>query len=403
MGVVSPLGNTVDSFWEGLCAGKSGIRAVTLFDASQLPSRIAGQAPDPVIADFSNKDYARRDRCTLLALAAADQAWKQAGIDLAQEDPERCGVALGTGIGGLETIQDNVIAFATKGPRRVSPFAVPKCLCNIPAGEVAIRYGLFGPNKSVVTACTSGAQSIADAGRMIQLGLVDVMVTGGVEASIIPFGMAAFGAMRALSCRNDEPERASRPFDADRDGFVMGEGAGILVLESEAHARARGAEILGVVAGAGETCDAYHITAPRPDGSGAVGAMRAALRAAKLNPGDVDYFNAHGTSTKYNDMAESIALRVVFDDSMPPLSSTKSMIGHLLGAAGAVEAIACIKSIETGVMHPSINFETPDPECPVNLIVGSAREGKVDVAMSNSLAFGGHNASLILTRYNGQG
>jgi 3-oxoacyl-[acyl-carrier-protein] synthase II len=348
---------------------------------------------------MNNKDVGRRDRYSIMALCAADQAMADSGIDINREDPVRCGVCVGTGIGGIETMQDNVTAFATKGPRRVSPFAVPKCLANMATGEIAIRFGFRGPNKSVVTACAAATQSMGEAAMLIKLGIVDVMISGGAEGAVIPFGMAAFAAMRAMSTRNDDPEHASRPFDMERDGFVMGDGAGVLVLESEAHAKARGAKIYGEIIGFAETCDAHHITAPSSDGAGAIGAMHGALRSAGLNPDQIQYFNAHGTSTKLNDESESLALRTVFGDSMPPVSSTKSMIGHLLGAAGAVEAIACLMTIRDGIIHPNINYENPDPGCQINLVANTSREAKVDIAMSNSLGFGGHNASIILKRY----
>lgn len=399
MGVVSPVGNDLASYWSALCEGRSGIRTIDRFDTTDLSSRIAGLCADCDPPDLSKKDIARRDRYVIQAFAASDQAWQQSGLDLAKEDPLRCGVVIGTGIGGLYTIQEQMTRFALEGPKRVSPFMVPKVLTNMAAGEVAIRLGLMGPNKAIVTACASGTQSIGEAADLIRNGDADVMVAGGAEAPVVAFGMAGFCAMKALSTRNDEPERASRPFDRDRDGFVMGEGAGMLVLESEEHARARGAEILGEVLGHGETCDAYHITAPAPDGKGAIEAMRRALRSAGLNPSDIDYFNAHGTSTKYNEIAEALALRAVFGEDMPPVSSTKSMTGHLLGAAGAIEAIACVLAIRDGVLPPNINYENPDPECMVNLVANEAREARVDAAMSNSLGFGGHNASLIVARY----
>lgn len=399
MGVASPVGNDVETFWNALCAGKSGIAPIRSFDASGLPVRIAGECADCYPADMSPKDVRRRDRYTLFALYVADQAWQQSGLDINREHPERCGVVFGSGIGGLKTIEEQHKVYMEEGPLRISPLMLPKILSNMAAGEVAIRLGLRGPNKAVVTACASGTQSIAEASNNIRCGQADVMLAGASEAGVVPFGIAGFAAIKALSRRNDEPERASRPFDLDRDGFVMAEGAGILVLESEEHARARGADILCEIAGYGETCDAYHVVAPRPDGSGAADAMNIALRDAQLAPEDIDYFNAHGTSTKYNDISESLALRTVFGDKMPPVSSTKSMIGHLLGAAGAVEAIACVQTIRTGIMHPSINFETPDPECPVNVVANEAREADVAAVMSNSLGFGGHNASIILKRY----
>ncbi len=399
MGVVSPVGNDVETFWKALCEGKSGIAPIRSFDASELPVRIAGECEDCYPADMSPKDVRRRDRYTLFALYVADAAWKHAGLDINKEIPERCGVVFGSGIGGLKTIEEQHKLYLQEGPSKISPLMLPKILSNMAAGEIAIRLGLRGPNKAVVTACASGTQSITEAANNIRCGQADVMLAGASEAGVVPFGIAGFAAIKALSRRNDEPERASRPFDLDRDGFVMGEGAGILVLESEEHARKRGAEIFAEVAGYGETCDAYHVVAPRPDGSGAADAMRIAIQDAGLAPSDVDYFNAHGTSTKYNDISESLALRTVFGDDMPLVSSTKSMIGHLLGAAGAVEAIACVQTIRTGIVHPSINYDTPDPECPVNIVANVAREEKVDVVMSNSLGFGGHNASIIIKRY----
>ncbi len=402
MGVVSPLGNDVESLWKALCEGRSGIRRVRRFDPSNLPTQIAGEAMPCDLSDVSSRDLRRRDPYTLYALKAADEAWNQSGVDLDRENPERCGAVVGSGIGGIATLEEGHAAFLQGGHRKISPLTIPKLLSNMAAGEVAIRLSLRGPNKSVVTACATGAQSISEAIHLLRLGHADVMVAGGSEASITPFGMAGFCAMKAMSRRNDEPERASRPFDRDRDGFVMGEGAGIVVLESEAHARNRGAAILGEVAGVGETCDAYHITAPLPDGTGASGAMRAALADAQVDASAIGYFNAHGTSTRHNDASESLALRSVFGEAMPPMSSTKSMTGHLLGAAGSVEAIICLLAIRDGILPPSINYDTPDPECPVNLVANTAREAKVAIAMSNSLGFGGHNASLILKRYDGK-
>lgn len=401
MGVVSPAGNEISTFWESICSGKSCITRIERWDPSNLSTQIAGLAPPCELPDMSSKDLRRRDLYTIYALYAAEKAWQQSGLNMDKEVPERCGTIVGSGIGGIQTLEEGHEKFITGGPRQLSPLTIPKLLSNIAAGEVAIRLGLRGPNRSVVTACATGAQSISEAANTIRLGHADVMVCGGSEASITPFGMAGFCAMKAMSRRNDEPHRASRPFDLDRDGFVMGEGAGVLVLESEAHARARGAEILGEIAGTGETCDAYHITAPRPDGSGAASAMLAALADARIDGSEVGYFNAHGTSTKHNDASEALALRQVFGNSMPPVSSTKSMIGHLLGAAGAVEAIICLLAIRDGILPPSINFDTPDPECDVNLIANEARESRFEIAMSNSLGFGGHNACILLKRYDG--
>lgn len=398
-GVVSPLGNSVAEFWAGLCEGRSGVCRINCFDATDYGSQIAGQAEDCAPAGMSAKDLRRRDRYTRFALYAADQAWHQAGLDVKGANPERCGAIVGSGVGGFDTIQEQVTVLVQRGPRRVSPLLAPMALVNMASSEICIRLGLQGPNRAVVTACATGNHCIADASDVIRMGKADVMLAGGSEATIVPICVAGFSSMKALSRRNDEPEKASRPFDADRDGFVMGEGAGILVLESEDHARARGAEILGEVAGYAESCDAFHVTAPREDGSGAARAMRSALDDARVDAEAIGYFNAHGTSTKYNDIAESRALHTVFGASMPPVSSTKSMIGHLLGAAGAVEAIATLLTIREGVIPPSINYETPDPECPVNIVANEAREADVAIAMSNSLGFGGHNSSLILKRY----
>jgi 3-oxoacyl-[acyl-carrier-protein] synthase II len=398
MGVVSPVGNTREAFWNSLVAGCSGIRAVDFVD-ERTASRIAGIAGDVIPDNVPSKEIKRQGRFILFALEAANQAWNQAGLDINTEDPYRCGALVGTGIGGVQDIEESALRLHEGGPRRVSPLLMVKGLSNMAAGAVAIHFGLQGPNACIVTACATGAQSIAAAANTIRLGQADVMLTGGTEATVIPYGLAAFSAMRALSTRNDDPEKASRPFDRDRDGFVLSEGAGILVLESEAHARQRGAVILAELAGSAETCDAYHPVAPRPDGSGAAAAMRLALRQAGIPPEKVNYCNAHGTSTKLNDAAESLAFLEVFGPAPPPVSSTKSMIGHLLGAAGAVEAVACVLTIRYNTIHPNINYDTPDPECPVNVVANTAREAKVDIALSNSLGFGGHNATLVFKRY----
>jgi 3-oxoacyl-[acyl-carrier-protein] synthase II len=399
MGVVSPVGNTIDSFWESLVAGRSGIGLTTRFDTTEFKTKISGQCVDVVPRGFTPRDMHRVDRNAVYAIEAADQAWKHSGLELAKINADRAGVVIGSGIGGIETIQDEVIRMKEGGPRRVSPLMVPKGLTNMASGSVAIRLGLRGPNKAVVTACSTANHCIGEAINLIRLGKADIVLAGGTEAPIIPFATAGFSSMRALSTRNDEPTRASRPFDKDRDGFVMGEGAGILVVESEQHARARGAEILGVAAGLGDSCDAFHITAPIEDGSGSARAIRLALEDAGVNAPDVDYYNAHGTSTQLNEPGEAKALRIVFGDNMPLVSSTKSMTGHLLGAAGAIEAIASVLAIRDGIIPPNINFETPDPECEVNLVANTARNAKVSVVVSNSLGFGGHNAALVLRRY----
>ena len=399
LGIVSPVGNTVDTFWNSLCEGKSGIGPITHFDASEYRTRIAGQADDVTPEGMTAKDLNRMDRYSVFAVEACDQAWKQSGLRIEELDPFRCGVVFGSGIGGIGTIADEVVRLHEGGPRRVSPFMIPKGIASMAAGNVAIRLGLRGPNKSIVTACASANHCIGEAASLIRLGKADVIVAGGAEAPVVPFGVAGFISMRAMSTRNDAPEQASRPFDKDRDGFVLGEGAGALVIESEEHAKARGAEILAEVGGMGETCDAFHLVAPREDGSGAARAIQFALEDAGIQPEDIDYFNAHGTSTRYNEVAEAKSLRTVFGDDMPLVSSTKSMTGHLLGAASAIEAIACIQSIRSGVIPPSINFETPDPECEVNLVANEAREADVAIALSNALGFGGHNAALVLRRY----
>jgi len=399
MGVVSPVGNTVASFWKSLIEGRSGIGRITRFDVTDWRTQIGGQAEECAPAGMTPKDINRQDRYSIFAIEAADQAWAQSGLGTVTFDPSRAGVIVGSGIGGIETIQNEVLRMNEGGPRRVSPLMVPKSLANMASGNIAIRFGLQGPNKAIVTACSSANHSIGEAADLIRLRKADIVVAGGSEAPLNPFGVAGFMAMRAMSTRNDEPTRASRPFDKDRDGFVMGEGAGILILESEEHAKARGAEILAEVASLGETCDANHITAPMEDGSIGSRAIQIALDDAQVNPADVDYYNAHGTSTPLNDPGEAKALRRVFGEDMPLVSSTKSMTGHLLGAAGAIEAVACIQAIREGIIPPNINFETPDPDCIVNLVANHAREANVAIAVSNSLGFGGHNAALVLKRY----
>ncbi len=398
LGVVSPVGNNCTTFWDNLVEGRSGIRAVDFVD-ERTASRIAGMAEDVVPDTMSPKELKRQSRFILFALEAANQAWAQSGLDMNHEDPYRCGVYLGTGIGGIQDIEENALKLHESGPRRVSPLLMIKGLSNMAAGTVAMQFGLQGPNACVVTACATGAQSIIAAANAIRLRQADVMLCGGTEATVIPYGLAAFSSLRALSTRNDAPEQASRPFDRDRDGFVLSEGAGVLVLESEAHARSRGAEILATLAGTAETSDAYHPVAPRPDGSGAAASMRLALQQAGIAPDQVDYCNAHGTSTRLNDVAESLAFLDVFGTDTPFVSSTKSIMGHLLGAAGVVESIACILTIRYNTIHPNINYDYPDPECPINVVGNTAREVLVDIALSNSLGFGGHNATLIFQTY----
>jgi 3-oxoacyl-[acyl-carrier-protein] synthase II len=399
LGVVSPVGNTVAAFWESLCNGKTGIGPVTHFDASDLRTRIAGEAADVVPDGFSEKDCSRQDRYSLFAVEASDQAWKDSGLDSNTVDLSRAGAIVGSGIGGIETIQNEVIRMHEGGPRRVSALMIPKGIANLGSGNVAIRHGLEGPNKSIVTACASANHCIGEAIYQIQRGRADIMLAGGAEAAVVKFSMAGFASMRAMSTRNDEPERACRPFDKDRNGFVMGEGAGVLVLESEAHAKSRGATILAEVCSVGESCDAFHMTAPKADGSGAVAGLKDALDQAEINPADVSYFNAHGTSTQLNEPGETKALQAIFGENQPFVTSTKSMTGHLLGAASAIEAVACILSIRDGIIPPTINYETPDPDCMVNLVANTAKEVDVEIALSNALGFGGHNAALVLRRY----
>lgn len=403
MGVVSPVGNTVAAFWSALCNGQSGIGPITRFNATGYKNRIAGEVGDVVPKGFTPKDLNRQDLYSIFAVEAADQAWEHSGLDAMGDslNRDRCGVVIGSGIGGITTIQHEVIRLHEGGPRKVSPLMVPKGVANLGSGNVAIRLGLRGPNKSIVTACASANHCIGEGADLIRLGRADVMVVGGAEAAVVEFGIAGFAAMRATSTNNDNPKTASRPFDMDRDGFVMGEGAGVMILESLEFARARGANILAEVGSLGESCDAFHMTAPLEDGSGGAKAMRNALDQSEVNPEDVTYFNAHGTSTKLNEPGEAKALRAVFGEDMPLVTSTKSMTGHLMGAASAIEGISCVLSILHGIIPPTINYDTPDPECMVNLVANEAREVVVEVAMSNSLGFGGHNATLIVKKYHG--
>ncbi len=402
MGVVSPVGTGLEAFWSALVAGRSGIGPITRFDASEFATRIAGEVRDFDPTRYLDKKEARRmDRFTQFAVAAAGMALEDAGLGTGGLDRDRVAVILGCGIGGIETLEDQARVLVNRGPGRISPFFVPMMIPNMAAGQIAITFGFRGPNVTTVTACASGANAIGDAFKMIQRGQVDVAVTGGTEAPITPLSVAGFCAMKALSTRNGEPERACRPFDAGRDGFVMSEGAAVLVLEGLSHARRRGARIYAEVLGYGSSCDAYHITAPDPEGAGAALAMAAALADAGLGPQDIDYINAHGTSTPLNDRLESLAIKQVFGSRAYriPVSSTKSMIGHLLGAAGAIEAVATILTMVRGVIPPTINYEEPDPECDLDYVPNVARPARVDRALSNSLGFGGHNVTLVFGRY----
>lgn len=402
LGAITPFGIGVESLWEGLCAGRSAVGPISRFDASEFPSQIAAEVKDFNPSDYMDKKEARRmDRFTQFALVSAHFALEDAKLRPGDFDPERAGVILGSGIGGMEVLDSQFRVLIERGPHRVSPFFVPMMIANMAAGQIAINLGLKGPNTTLVTACASAANAIGEAYRIIQRGEADVMLTGGSEAAIVPLTVAGFCAMRALSTRNHDPAGASRPFDQERDGFVLGEGAAILVLESLDHALQRGAPILGEILGYGMTADAYHITAPAPEGEGAARAMQRALIDAGIAPEQVDYINAHATSTTAGDIAETQAIRRVFGEHAYELaiSSTKSMIGHLLGAAGGVELIACLLSIRDGIIHPTINLENPDPECDLDYVPGQARKRRVDVALSNSFGFGGQNATLLVGRY----
>ncbi|HET6573063.1 MAG TPA: beta-ketoacyl-ACP synthase II [Fimbriiglobus sp.] len=399
MGTVNPLGHSVAEYWQALLAGRSGVAPITLIDTTHFKVKFAGEVKnfDPS-ALIDGRAVRRLDRFGQFALVAADQAVRDCGLDFSKLDPFRVGVILGSGIGGIAEFEEGVGTLIAKGPSRVSPLVIPKMIANSAAGNISIRYGLRGPNTTVSTACSSAAHAIGDAMRQIAYGFADVMVTGGTEAAISPIGLAGFIQCKALSERNDDPARASRPFDRGRDGFVLSEGAGLLVLEEYEHAKARGAPIYCEVLGCGNTADAYHITAPHEDGIGAAESMRQAVREAGWAPSDVQYINAHGTSTPLGDVAETKAVKQVFGEHAKRLmiSSTKSLIGHLLGASGGVEAIACAMSIRHGVVHPTINLDTPDPECDLDYVPNRPREVRVKRVLSNSFGFGGHNCSLAL-------
>ena len=405
LGAITPVGSNVPDYWEALAQGKSGIERITFFDASQFASQIAGEVKGFDPEKYMDKKEARRmDRFAQLALAATSEAIQDSKIDLSKENAERIGVLFGSGIGGLGTTEREHKVLLEKGPRRVSPFLIPMLIIDMAPGLVSIKYGLKGPNVSVVTACASAAHALGISFRIIQKGDAEVMVTGGIEGCITPLGLAGFCSMKALSTRNEDPHKASRPFDKERDGFVMAEGAGIIILESLGHAKARGAKIYAEMVGYGRSGDAYHMTAPAPGGAGAVQAMRSALADAKMKPEEVNYINAHGTSTRLNDKYESIAIRKVFSERAKKVavSSTKSMTGHLLGAAGGVELIACLLAMEKGIIPPTMNQEFPDPECEdLDFVPNQARKKEVRVAMSNSFGFGGHNAVLIIKKLEG--
>jgi 3-oxoacyl-[acyl-carrier-protein] synthase II len=403
MGTVSPVGSDLRSFWDNLTHGRTGIGRVTLFDTTGYDCRIGGEVKgfDPAAWFKVPKDARRADRYAQLAMAAAKLAMADAGLDGPDGDPERFGVIIGSGIGGLKSLEDQHTNLITKGPGRISPMMIPMMISNMGSGLVSMEFGLQGPNYAPVSACATSAHAVGEAWRMIRDGDADAFLAGGSEAAVVPLGLGGFGAMKALSTRNDAPEQASRPFDRDRDGFVMGEGAGVLVLESLERAQARGARIYGEVIGYGLTADAYHMTSPPENGEGAQRCMRMALRKAGVTPEDIDYVNAHGTSTPVGDLCEVRALKAVFGEHAKRLSvsSTKSMTGHLLGAAGAVESIACTLAINHGVVPPTINLDNPDEGCDLDFTAHTARERKVTTCLNNSFGFGGHNASLVLRAF----
>lgn len=400
IGVVSPVGNDKKSFWSNLTEGRGGISRYTAFDSREHDCKIAGEVRDfdPARYFVNPKTARRTDRFAQFAVAAAKLALQDGGLDPAETDRERFGVMVGSGIGGLKSMEDECRRLFDRGPSRTSPFTIAMMISNMASGIISMEYGLGGPNMCIVTACATANNSIGEAWRTIKFGDADIFLAGGCEATITPLGIAGFAAMKALSGRNDEPEKACRPFDLDRDGFVMGEGAGILLIEEIEHARKRGARIYCELAGYGCTADAFHMTQPQPDGEGAARAMRIAMKHAKINPTDVDYINAHATSTPLGDICETKAIKLALGDHAKtcPVSSTKSMTGHLLGAAGGVEAAACALAIQEGIIPPTVNLDNPDPECDLNHVANVARESKVRVAISNSFGFGGHNASLVL-------
>lgn len=405
LGTVNPVGNSVEEAWRALTGGQPGVTQITQFDASDLKTRIAGEVKDfDPLALFGAREARRMDRFTHFALAACQEAIADSRLVVSEGDASRMGVVLGSGIGGIGTLISEANKAATHGEVRASPHLIPMLLPDTAPAKIAIEFGLLGPNMSIATACASSTNAIGEAAAMIRRGAADVVVSGGAEAGLHKLVIAGFSNMGALSQRNDDPGRASRPFDSDRDGFVAGEGAAILILESEDHALARGARVYAEVLGYGSSADAFHITAPDEKGKGAILAMHQALDDAGIGPEAVDYLNAHGTSTSLNDRSETLAIKQVFGEAAykVPISSTKSMTGHLMGAAGALELLACVKAIETGCIPPTINYETPDPECDLDYTPNEARPLQVQIAMSNSFGFGGHNATLVIGKYNGR-
>lgn len=402
VGAITPIGNNSRDFWEAIKAGKNGVGVITRFDASDMKCQIAAEIKDfePTLY-IDKKEVRRMDLYTQYTMVAASEAIENAKIDMEKEDAWRVGIITGSGIGGMETFNEQHTAIMEKGPSKVSPFFVPMMISNMGAAQVAIKYGMRGVNYNVVSACASGTHAIGDAMRQIQYGTNDIIVAGGSEAAITPISVAGFCNMKALSTRNDDPQTASRPFDAERDGFVMGEGAAYVVLEELEHAKKRGADIICEVVGYGATDDAYHMTSPIPGGEGGAKAMSLAVEDAGIRPEDVDYINAHGTSTKYNDSFETSAIKSVFGEHAYKLavSSTKSMTGHLLGAAGGVEAIACALALKEGFIPATINYQNPDEECDLDIVPNVGRNQDIKYALSNSLGFGGHNATLAFKKY----
>jgi 3-oxoacyl-[acyl-carrier-protein] synthase II len=401
LGIVSPLGCAVETVWTRMVQGQSGVRPIQSFDATAFDSRIAGEVVEFNVDDFvPKKEQRRMDPFCKYGIASAKLAVADSGLDFSKEDPWRTGVLVGSGIGGLQILFQQSKVFMERGPSRFSPFMIPQMITNILSGLIAIEYGLRGPNFAVISACATATHSMGEAFRIIREGDADVILAGGAEAPIMELGVGGFCAMRALSTRNDDPQHASRPFDRDRDGFIIGEGAGTVVLEEYGHAVKRGARIYCELAGYGRTCDAFHMTAPDEQGTGAAKAMSLALADARLAPEQIDYINAHGTSTELNDKCETRAIKSSLGEAHARkvmISSTKSMTGHLLGAAGAIESLACAMAIHTGVVPPTINYTTPDPDCDLDYVPNTAREAKVRACLNNSLGFGGHNASLCFT------
>jgi 3-oxoacyl-[acyl-carrier-protein] synthase II len=398
LGAVTSIGHDVGAFWASLVAGRIGVDRVTLFDPSAFACQIGAEVRNwDVNVLMDPKEARRNDRYTHFGFVAAKQAVADSGLDMAKEDGDRVGVIIGSGIGGMWTYENQLKVLFERGPRKVSPFTIPSLIGNMCSGLVAIEYGARGPNFGMVSACATGTHSLGEAAHAIRRGDADVMVAGGSEAAITPFAYASFCSMKAMSTRNDSPSSASRPFDKNRDGFIMGEGAGILVLESLEHAQARGARIYCELAGYAATCDAYHITQPDPEGKGLSMAMKRALASASAAPESVDYINAHGTSTPYNDKFETLAIKKVFGEGAHKvaISSTKSMTGHLLGAAGGIESVICVKAIEQGIIPPTMNLEEPDPDCDLDYVPNVARAAKVRTVLSNNLGFGGQNASIV--------